>query len=230
MSRKPTGASRSTPSVPRKSSRPRPGRDPRDRDPERRGDGAERHARAGDERLEQHVAGARQLPCRPSRVQAGVRDRPAGLDGARDAVAERPGGPERDHPWSGSCLYRSLIGACSTLRTSRSMVRGSATGLLDEVLAERVVGASLEREARALVGAAGGVEDVVGPQRQGLVARLLAWRITSSTSLPADAAAAARGLDEQRPRSARSVETWTHMTAPGSLPARSRRSTRGPGG
>ena len=88
-----------------------------DRDLERRRHGPQRHARAGGERLEQHVAGARQLAgAAGRRMQAGVDDRPAGLDAAGDAVAvERAGGAQRDHRRVGflavALLDRRLEGA-----------------------------------------------------------------------------------------------------------------------
>ena len=71
----------------------------RDRDLERRRDRAQRHARARGERLQQHVAGARQLArAAGGRVEAGVDEGAAGVDAARDAaLAEGALGAEDDH-------------------------------------------------------------------------------------------------------------------------------------
>ena len=85
---KPTGASLATPSVPRKSRSPSARhRAAVELELQRGGDGLQRDAGAGDERLEQHVAGA-QLDAGAAgrRVKAGDRQRAAGLDLAGDRL------------------------------------------------------------------------------------------------------------------------------------------------
>ena len=66
-------------------------------EPERGRDGAQRHAGARDERLEQHVAGAgEQAGAAGRRMQPGLDERAAGGHAARDAlVAERALGAQR---------------------------------------------------------------------------------------------------------------------------------------
>ena len=141
--------------------------------PERGGDRAQRHAGAGDERLEQHVARAQQRAVAAGGgVQAGLGERAAGLDRAGDALAERAARPQRDQRRVGvvavALLQRRLQ------RPQRVSVH--ALRLSDQVCSIRSWpnawwGASLvEREAGALVDAAGGVQDVVGPQGQRRVA------------------------------------------------------------
>ena len=88
MARKPTGADLSTPRVPRKSRSPSARHDPLPQlDLQRRCDGLQGHPRAGDEGFEEHVAGA-ELGARAAarRMQAGNRERAAGLDLAGDAL------------------------------------------------------------------------------------------------------------------------------------------------
>jgi hypothetical protein len=66
-------------------------------DAERRRNGVERDPSAGDERLQQHVAGARACAGSPRRrVQAGGNERLARFDPAGYAFAEPPARSERD--------------------------------------------------------------------------------------------------------------------------------------
>ena len=169
---KPTGAVLSTPSVPRKSRSPSAWTRPSLIGTSRRCDGAERDARAGDERLEQHVAGAQQGAVAAGRgVQAGLGDRPAGVDLAADVLAERARGLQRDQRLVGVVLVLVFSGACSALSGLGPWVQGKRPRLLDQVVAERVVRRLAdEREALALVDAAGGVQDVVGPERERRIA------------------------------------------------------------
>ena len=88
MARKPTGAVLSTPSVPRKSRSPSALHDALAQlDLQRGRDRFQRHAGAGDQRLQQHVARA-ELGARAAgrRVQAGDRERAARLDLAGDVL------------------------------------------------------------------------------------------------------------------------------------------------
>src|SRR5579884_1488698 len=70
----------------------------RDVELHRGGDRAEGHAGAGDERFEEHVAGAGERARAPGRgMEPGLDERAAGLDPARDLLlVELPVGPERD--------------------------------------------------------------------------------------------------------------------------------------
>ena len=99
MARKPTGAVLSTPSVPRKSRSPSALTTPLAQvDLQRGRDRLQRHARAGDQRFQQHVARA-ELRARAAggRMQARDRQRAAGLDLAGDVlVVERALRLQRD--------------------------------------------------------------------------------------------------------------------------------------
>ena len=81
-----------------------------ERNVERGRDRLERHAGAGDQRLEQHVAGAQLQPgAAGRRMQAGDRERAAGLDLAGDVrVVERALGLERDEGGLGVALVAVL--------------------------------------------------------------------------------------------------------------------------
>ena len=118
ISAKPTGASLSTPSVPRKSRSPSAVTSPL---LQRHLDGGRHrfqgHAGAGDQGFQQHVAGAEfESGAAGRRVQAGHRQRAAGLDLAGDAfVVDRALGFQRDHRGLGiglvALLDRGLHGA-----------------------------------------------------------------------------------------------------------------------
>src|SRR5207248_4867250 len=71
---------------------------PRHRDVPVDGDRAERHPRARDERLQEHVAGAGETAVTPARrVETRLDERLSGLHGARDAFgAQLSLGPQRD--------------------------------------------------------------------------------------------------------------------------------------
>ena len=122
MSLKPTGAVLSTPSVPRKSRSPSAFTAPLRRSDFKRGrDGFQRHAGAGDERLEQHVARAQlRADAAGSGMQARDRERAAGLDLAGDVlVIELALRLQGDDGGVGSLLYWSLTGPAGREARSR---------------------------------------------------------------------------------------------------------------
>ena len=66
-------------------------------DADRRRDGVERHARAGNKRLEQHIARARaKSVAARCRMQPSGDERLSGLNIARDALAQKALSPERN--------------------------------------------------------------------------------------------------------------------------------------
>src|ERR1700686_5063171 len=80
-----------------------------DRDLKRGGDGAERDAGAGDERLQQHVPGAEQRPVAAGGgVQAGLRDGVPGCERAGDSLPECAGSGEREQRRAGLGLVAVL--------------------------------------------------------------------------------------------------------------------------
>ena len=96
-------------------------------DADRGRDGAQGHARAGGERLEQHVAGAElRAVAAGGGVKAGLGDRTTRVDRAADAVAEVSGGLEGDERGVGVVAVALLEGSLEF--TERGGVHGGRVG------------------------------------------------------------------------------------------------------
>src|SRR4051794_40320240 len=97
-------------------------------DPEGGGHRGEGDTRAGDQRLEEHVTGAcKRAGAAGGGMEAGVDERAAGSDGAREALlAEGAPSSERDARGGGGVLVARLEGCLQ----SAQLVRGHAGHLM----------------------------------------------------------------------------------------------------